>query len=236
MPPAAQLFDPRGTVLPRDFVLGEVELRMRAEGLWPLCGTDEAGRGPLAGPVVAAAVVLRDPFDLPGLNDSKQLSHAQREALVPQIHAQALAWAVVESSEALIDDINILQASMTAMRKACEAVWQQLSALGLPLPQVLGVDGHMAVPGFALTTQRMVVKGDARSHAIAAASILAKVHRDAHMVAMAERHPGYGFAVHKGYPTPQHLAALRELGPCAIHRRSFQPVAEAYGDRQPRLL
>jgi ribonuclease HII len=234
-PPRPQRFDPPGTSFDRALVCGEIEAHLRAEGLWPLLGTDEVGRGPLAGPVVVAAVVLRDGAVLPGLNDSKLLTEKQREALAPLIREQAVAWAVVEGSLELIDELNILHASLQSMRKACDQVWRQIKDLGETLPRVLVVDGHMAVPGFARIPQRMVVKGDSRSLAIAAASVLAKVHRDTHMVAMDVQHPGYGFADHKGYGTPQHLEALKRLGPCAIHRRSFQPVAEAYGARQPRL-
>jgi len=234
-PPRPRRFDPPGTKFDRVFVCGEIELHLRAEGLWPLLGTDEVGRGPLAGPVVAAAVVLREGSVLPGLNDSKLLTHLQREALAPLIREQALAFAVVEGCVLVIDEINILQASLQAMRQACEQVWRQLKERGDTLPRMLVVDGHMAVPGFSRIPQRMVVKGDSRSQAIAAASVLAKVHRDAHMAVMDGKFPGYGFADHKGYGTPQHLEALRRLGPCAIHRRTFQPVADAYGARQSQL-
>ncbi len=234
-PPRPRRFDPPGTQFERKFECGEIELHLRSEGLWPLMGTDEVGRGPLAGPVVAAAVVLREGAVLPGLNDSKLLTHLQREILAPLIREQALAFAVVEGSEGVIDEINILQASLQAMRKACDQVWRQLKERGDTLPRMLVVDGHLAVPGFARIPQLMVVKGDSRSQAIAAASVLAKVHRDAHMTAMDRQFPGYGFADHKGYSTPQHMEALRRLGPCQIHRRSFQPVADAYGARQSLL-
>ena len=204
---------------------GEVEAHCRAIGLWPLMGTDEVGRGPLAGPVVAAAVILRDDADLPGLNDSKLLTHARREALVPRIQQAALAFAIIEADEARIDRMNILGASLWAMHEAAEDVCRQLVALGLPLPAALLVDGHMQVPGFSLIVQRTVIKGDARSLCIAAASVLAKVHRDAHMTQLDTQFPGYGLAIHKGYPTPMHLEALERLGPTPIHRRSFGPVA-----------
>lgn len=224
---------------PGPAVLGEVEDRCRRLGLWPVLGTDEVGRGPLAGPVTAAALVLRDDADLPGLNDSKLLTADAREALVPQIEAAAVAFAVVFADEAEIDQHNILGASLRAMQRAAQRVWQTLQARGAELPRVMVVDGNQLVPGFARVPQRTVVKGDARSRAIAAASVLAKVARDRHMIALDARHPGYGFAEHKGYPTPQHFAALRALGPCPVHRRSFAPVAELLRAERPepgRLL
>ena len=198
-------------------------------------GTDEAGRGPLAGPVVAAAVVLREGAEVPGLNDSKALTHARRETLVPLIRQAALAYAVVAADHARIDTMNILGASLWAMRQAAEQVCQQLEAQGLPLPAALLIDGHTLVPGFDRITQKTVVKGDARSLCIAAASVLAKVERDAFMAQMDEAFPGYGFAVHKGYPTPMHLEALERLGPSAIHRRSFGPVARFYAPTMPQV-
>ncbi len=208
-------------------VLGEIEIACRELGHWPVLGTDEVGRGPLAGPVVTAAVILRDDADLPGLGDSKMLTEAQRDALAPRIAESAIAWAIFEGSPAEIDKRNILRASLWAMQQACQDVWQQLIAQGAILPQILLVDGNQPVPDWPHTPQRSVVRGDSRSRAIAAASILAKVHRDGLMVAMETTYPGYGFAVHKGYPTPQHLAALRQLGPTPQHRRSFGPVAQA---------
>lgn len=192
-----------------------------------MLGTDEVGRGPLAGPVVTAAVMLRDDAELPGLGDSKMLSEAQRDALAPQIRAAAIGWAIFAASPAEIDKRNILRASLWAMQQACLDAWQQLLAQGAIMPKILLVDGNQPVPDWPYTPQRPVIKGDSRSRAIAAASILAKVHRDALMVAMETSHPGYGFAVHKGYPTPQHLAALRLLGATPEHRRSFAPVAQA---------
>lgn len=223
-------FDPPGTQLDaRTLVVGEVEDVCRSRGWWPAIGTDEVGRGPLAGPVTAAAVVLREGAVLPGLNDSKQLTHAQREALVPLIQAQSVAWAIVSATEAQVDQLNILQASLWAMRQAVEQVCDAIQAQGLDPPRILLVDGRMAVPGFARVPQCTVIRGDGRSLAIAAASILAKVDRDAHMALQDERFPGYGFAGHKGYATPQHRAALQALGPCRIHRRSFAPVAALLG-------
>ena len=208
----------------KPFRIGDEERRCRREGTWPVVGTDEVGRGPLAGPVVAAAVLLADGARLPGLDDSKKLSAAQREALVPEIERQAVAFAVIECSVEEITARNILGASMWAMHQAvtqvCAAAVDQDVA-----PALVLVDGNRPIPGFAGPPQRAVVKGDSRSRAIAAASVLAKVHRDRLMVAMAAEFPGYGFAGHKGYPTPKHLAALRQLGPCVHHRPTFAPVA-----------
>ncbi len=176
------------------------------------CGLDEAGRGPLAGPVVVGAVILPEGFDLEGIQDSKQLSRAQRETQAARIRESAQFW--VELAEpAEIDRLNILWASMAAMRRA-------FVALGGTPSRVL-VDGDRCpheVPGEA------VVKGDGIYACIAAASILAKTTRDQLMRDYDEVYPGYGFAEHFGYPTPTHLAALREFGPCPIHRRSYGPV------------
>lgn len=188
------------------------EAPARALGL--VCGADEAGRGPLAGPVVAAAVILDSKQPIEGLRDSKLLAPARRDVLATLIRARALAWAVAEASVPEIDALNILQASLLAMRRAIEALQ--------PAAQFALVDGnqvpHLAIPA------RAIVGGDAIEPAISAASILAKTHRDALMRDLDRIHPGYGFAVHAGYPTPAHLARLRERGPCAAHRRSFAPV------------
>jgi ribonuclease HII len=178
------------------------------------CGVDEAGRGPLAGAVFAAAVILDPARPIEGLADSKQLAESSRESLATNIRAQALAWAVASASVEEIDRLNILRASLLAMQRAVEA-------LSMPPGEVI-VDG-LHVPNVAFPCQA-VVKGDARVPAISAASILAKVARDAEMASMEPRYPGYGFAVHKGYGTPEHLAALKAQGPCEIHRRSFEPV------------
>ncbi len=210
--------------------IGDEERRCKRQGAWPVIGTDEAGRGPLAGPVVAAAVALRDGARLPGLDDSKALTEAQREALVPAIHTHALAWAVVEGSVEDITERNILGASLWAMEQAVRQVAEAMKASGQPAALVL-VDGNRPIPGLQTPPQRALVKGDARSRAIAAASILAKVHRDQLLTAMERTYPGYGFAVHKGYPTPAHLQALRELGPCPAHRPTFRPVAELLAQR-----
>jgi len=179
-----------------------------------IAGVDEAGRGPLAGPVVAAAVMLDPRRTVEGLRDSKQLTAARRLDLAEQIRAQAMAFAVAQASVAEIDRINILQASLLAMRRAIEAL--------RPRPDLVLVDGvHLPVIAIAA---RAIVGGDATEPSISAASILAKTHRDALMVRLHQRHPQYGFDCHFGYPTPQHLRQLRRLGPCAVHRRSFAPV------------
>ena len=180
----------------------------------PLCGVDEAGRGPLAGSVFAAAVVLDPGRRIDGLADSKALAPGVREELARCIRDRALAWAIASASVAEIDRINILRASLLAMKRAVEALGME--------PGEVCVDGNM-LPPIALRC-RAIVGGDRWVAAISAASILAKVARDAEMALMDARFPGYGFADHKGYCTPEHLAALRERGPCAIHRRSFEPV------------
>ena len=178
-------------------------------------GTDEVGRGPLAGDVVAAAVILDDDKIIVGLNDSKKLSPRQREALALEIKSNALCYAVARASVEEIDRLNILQASLLAMDRAVT----QLRVI----PNFVYVDGNH-LPFWHYPSQA-VVKGDARVPAIAAASILAKVVRDAEMVELDSAYPGYGLAQHKGYPTRQHLEALHKLGPSPIHRRSFGPVA-----------
>ena len=191
--------------------LYEYEAALRAEGYTTICGIDEAGRGPLAGPVCAAACVLPAGLVIEGLNDSKKLSEKRREALYDQITEHALAWAVCLVDEKVIDEINILQATYCAMRGAVEK---------LPLrPDLCLVDGNRD-PGLGLPT-RTVVKGDATCASVAAASILAKVTRDRLMLEYDKTYPGYGFAVHKGYGTKVHYAAVAELGLCPIHRRSF---------------
>lgn len=182
-----------------------------------VAGVDEAGRGPLAGPVVAAAVILDVRQPIQGLADSKVLTALKRERLSEEIRVKALAWCVAEASVAEIDELNILHATMLAMRRAVE---------GLRLkPAKVLVDGNR-VPKLRVPAEA-IVKGDAKVQAISAASILAKVHRDQLCVALHVRFPDYGFAVHKGYPTPEHLAALQRLGACAEHRRSFGPVTRA---------
>ena len=181
-----------------------------------VAGVDEAGRGPLAGPVVAAAVILDDLQPIKGLADSKVLTPLRREKLFDEIRAKALCCCIAEASAAEIDQINILQATMLAMRRAVE---------GLRLkPAKVLVDGNR-IPVLKVPAEA-IVKGDAKVKAISAASILAKVHRDRLCHALHEQHPQYGFDGHKGYPTPEHLAALRAHGACPEHRRSFGPVRD----------
>ncbi|MDG4554851.1 MAG: ribonuclease HII [Candidatus Competibacter sp.] len=182
-----------------------------------IAGVDEVGRGPLAGPVVAAAVILDPAHPIAGLADSKQLSPARRERLALDIRANALAWALGRAEVAEIDRLNIFQASLLAMRRAVEA---------LPVaPDQVLVDGKHCPPLTCPCTA--IVKGDATVPAIGAASILAKVARDAELRILHDRYPRYGFARHKGYPTAAHREALRRFGPCPEHRRSFAPVAAA---------
>jgi ribonuclease HII len=187
---------------------------------WTMCvaGVDEAGRGPLAGPVAVAAVILNPEARIDGLGDSKRLSEAAREALFPQIQARALAWSIVLVHADEIDQRNILQATLIGMTRA-------VHALSIKPERVL-VDGNRLPPNLGVDAEA-IVKGDAKIAAISAASILAKVARDAWMRELDAAHPGYGFAVHKGYPTPLHLDALQRLGPCPAHRRSFAPVRAA---------
>lgn len=180
-----------------------------------IAGVDEAGRGPLAGPVAVAAVILDPARPIAGLGDSKALSEARRDALEPLIRERALAWHVEMVSAAEIDRLNILRATLEGMARA-------LRALSPGADHAL-IDGNRLPPGLPCPAEALV-KGDAREPAIMAASILAKVARDRWMCELDARHPGYGFALHKGYPTPAHLENLRRLGPCAEHRRSFAPV------------
>jgi ribonuclease HII len=188
-----------------------------------VAGVDEAGRGPLAGPVVAAAVILDELQPIAGLADSKRLGPRTRERLYDEIRARSLACCIAQASAAEIDALNILQATLLAMRRAVD---------GLRLrPALVLVDGNR-LPALPMRAQA-VVGGDARVLAISAASILAKVHRDRLCDALHQAHPQYGFATHKGYPTPEHLAALRSHGPCAEHRRSFAPVRDACAGPAP---
>ena len=189
------------------------------EGFSLICGVDEAGRGPLAGPVCAAAVILPPDLELEGLNDSKKLSEKRREALYPLICEQALAYGIAFASEQEIDELNILQATFLAMRRAVRQLGQK--------PDLALVDGNRE-PDFGDIPVRTIIKGDSRSANIAAASILAKVTRDRFMLEQDAAYPQYGFAVHKGYGTQKHYAALREFGPCPIHRRSF--LKKFYGE------
>ncbi len=181
----------------------------------PARAKTQAGRDPLAGPVAVAAVILDPANPIPGLADSKALSAARREALEPLIQRRALAYRVILVDAATIDRLNILQATLQGMAEALAGL--------LPAPHAALIDGNR-VPKSLLCPARAIVGGDASEPAIGAASILAKVARDRYMDALDTRHPGYGFARHKGYPTADHLEALRRLGPCAEHRRSFAPV------------
>jgi ribonuclease HII len=192
-------------------------------GMGLLVGVDEAGRGPLAGPVVAAAVMLDDRQPIAGLTDSKKLSAVQRERLFDAIMAKSLCCSVAQASVAEIDRLNILQATLLAMRRAVD---------GLRLkPALVLVDGNR-LPDLNVAAQA-IVRGDARVPCISAASIVAKVTRDRLLLELDEKHPAYGFASHKGYPTPAHLAALRVHGPLAEHRRSFGPVAQLQLHAEP---
>ncbi len=179
-----------------------------------IAGVDEVGRGPLAGPVVTAAVILDPNKPIAGLTDSKKLTEKRREALVPIIQQHALSWALGRAEVHEIDELNILQASLLAMRRA---------VMALPLaPQKVHVDGiHAPDVPYPVVT---IIKGDLHDQAIAAASILAKVARDQEMLDLAQQYPGYDLAKHKGYPTAAHQQALMQLGPSAIHRKSFKPV------------
>ena len=181
------------------------------EGFRCICGIDEAGRGPLAGPVCAAAVVLPPDAEIDGLNDSKKLTDKKRRALYDVITAQALAYGIAFADEKEIDEINILQAAFLAMRRAFERLGVQ--------PDLALIDGNRA-PGLPCA-ERTIVGGDGKSASIAAASILAKVTRDRLMENYDVQYPQYGFAVHKGYGTKRHYAALHEYGPCPIHRTTF---------------
>ena len=182
-------------------------------------GADEAGRGPLAGPVCAAAVVLPSDFPFELLNDSKKLSEKKRDIAEPVIKEKAIAWAVAWATHKEIDEINILQASMLAMKRAYLKVQKQLEAKGITA-EILLVDGNKR-PDVDIPC-KAIVKGDATVHEIMAASILAKNARDRFMVKCAERWPQYGFEKHKGYPCASHKAALRKYGPCPIHRLTFK--------------
>jgi ribonuclease HII len=210
-------------VFPREKLL-VAEKVLREQGYQWIAGVDEAGRGPLAGPVVAAACILPKDFDLPGLNDSKKVSELRREKLAVEIQVQAVAWslACIDSTE--IDEINILQASLKAMSHAVARL--------TTLPAALLIDGRDTLDTLDLKNifQQALVGGDGLSASIAAASILAKVERDRIMRAYSEVYPAYGFDKHKGYGTKEHMDVLGQLGPCPIHRMSFAPVKRAYAD------
>jgi ribonuclease HII len=188
------------------------------QGLELVGGCDEVGMAPLAGPVIAAAVILKPGSRIKGVNDSKQLTPEEREELEPEIRANCVAVGIGRAEVQEIDTINIYQAGLLALRRAVLALD--------PQPQHLLIDARkldLPIP------QQPIIKGDAKSITIGAASIVAKVHRDRLMSQLDDEHPGYGFASHKGYPTPEHLAALEKLGACPLHRRSFAPVARKLG-------
>jgi ribonuclease HII len=183
-----------------------------------ICGVDEAGRGPLAGAVYAAAVILNPAHPIDGLADSKKLSEKKRDALAIEIKQHALAWAIASSSVEEIDHINILQASLLAMKRAVEAMQTQFGIT----PDLVQVDGNQC-PKISLPSEA-IVKGDSKIQAISAASILAKTARDAELYALDQLYPEYGFAQHKGYPTALHMASLQVHGISQVHRRSYGPV------------
>ena len=189
----------------------EIEEGLTAQGITAICGVDEAGRGPLAGPVCAAAVILPDHLEIPGLNDSKKLTDKKRRELFPIIKEQAVAYGIAFATEREIDEINILQATFLAMQRAID---QLKGKANFAL-----IDGNRE-KDFGLPVMT-VVKGDSRSANIAAASVLAKVTRDMYMEEMAEKYPQYGFEIHKGYGTKAHYAALTEHGASEIHRKTF---------------
>lgn len=199
--------------------LWEIEESWFAQGITTICGVDEAGRGPLAGPVCAAAVILPPHLEIPGLNDSKKLTDKRRRELMPVIKEQAIAWGVGFATHQEIDEINILQATFLAMERAIAALQVR--------PQLALIDGNRE-KDFAIPV-KTVVKGDSRSASIAAASVIAKVTRDDLMLQMAQEYPEYGFEIHKGYGTKAHYEALRNFGPSPIHRMTF--LKKFYGEK-----
>lgn len=199
--------------------LWAIEDACRAEGYSVICGVDEAGRGPLAGPVCAAAVILPEHLEIPGLNDSKKLSDKRRRELFPVIQEKAVAYGIGFASQEEIDEINILQATFLAMRRALDQLQVK--------PDLALIDGNRQTD-FGVPC-KTIIKGDSLSASIAAASVLAKVSRDDVMLQMAEQYPGYGFEIHKGYGTKAHYAALEALGPSPIHRMSF--LKKFYGQK-----
>jgi ribonuclease HII len=192
-----------------------------------LAGTDEAGRGPLAGNVVAAAVILNPDETISGLDDSKKLTEKKRLLLAAKIKQKALAWSVVSISPQQIDQMNILQASLFAMRTAAENLKLR--------PDHVFVDGNKTLPD-CFCDNTAIIKGDSRVAEISAASILAKVERDAQMLELHKQYPAYGFDKHKGYPTKLHREVLNEIGPCPEHRRSYAPVRDVMGDAMANVL
>ena len=199
--------------------LWEIENELYEEGYLAVCGVDEAGRGPLAGPVCAAAVILPANLDIPGLNDSKKLSDKRRRELFPVIKENAVAYSIALVDHDIIDEINILQATYLAMEHAINDL--QIK------PDLALIDGNRA-KDFGVPV-KTVVHGDSLSANIAAASVLAKVTRDDYMLKMADNYPGYGFEIHKGYGTKAHYEALTKLGPCPIHRMTF--LKKFYGEK-----
>ncbi len=197
----------------------QIEDKHYNNGIRLICGVDEAGRGPLAGPVCAAAVILPPHIDIPGLNDSKKLTDKKRRELFPIIKEKAIAYGIAFADEKEIDDINILQATYLAMERAIEQLETK--------PEIALIDGNRT-KDFGLPTET-VVHGDSLSASIAAASVLAKVTRDDYMLQMAQKYPKYGFEIHKGYGTKAHYAAISEFGPCAIHRMTF--LKKFYGEK-----
>jgi ribonuclease HII len=198
------------------------ERKAREAGFSRIAGLDEAGRGPLAGPVTAAAVVLPGGLLIPGLTDSKQVSEKERDRLFDVIREKAVCFGIGIADERIIDEVNILQATIIAMERAL----QQL----IPPPDYLLIDA-LTLPHVSLP-QNGIIKGDSRSHSIAAASILAKVTRDRLMLELHKRHPRYNFKRHKGYGTREHLDLLRKYGPCDAHRKTFNPVARMLAGAQ----
>ncbi len=187
-----------------------------------ICGVDEAGRGPLAGAVYAAAVILNPDLPIAGLADSKKITQKKRDALAIEIKQHALAWAIASSSVAEIDQINILQASLLAMKRAIQSMQHQFNSVLDTKAILVQVDGNKC-PVIDLPCEA-IIKGDSKVQAISAASILAKTARDAELYALDEEYPQYGFAQHKGYPTASHLVALQEHGVSPVHRLSYAPV------------
>lgn len=201
-----------------DITMWEIEQEQFAQGIKTICGVDEAGRGPLAGPVYAAAVILPPNLQIPGLTDSKKLSDKKRRELFPVIQEKALTWAIGCASEQEIDEMNILQATYLAMERA-------INGLSIK-PDLALIDGNRA-KDFGVPV-KTVIKGDSLSANIAAASVLAKVARDDVMMELAQKYPQYGFEIHKGYGTKAHYEALRAHGHCAVHRLSF--LKKFYGN------
>ena len=202
-----------------EHTMWEIEQELLSQGIEFICGVDEAGRGPLAGPVCAAAVILPANLDIPGLNDSKKLSDKRRRELFPVIKEKAIAYSIAMVDHAQIDEINILQATYLAMERAIN---------GLKIkPDIALIDGNRA-KDFGVPV-KTVVHGDSLSANIAAASVLAKVTRDDYMLEIAQTYPGYGFEIHKGYGTKAHYEALTKMGPCSIHRMTF--LKKFYGEK-----